>query len=131
MAGGALGAGLRALLLLPVAGGDRTGAVVVTLIENVVGSLLLGIVVAILGDRGPRLRAFAGTGVLGGFTTYSTLAVQAAQLAVPPTVDAAGTAVLLAATSLLLGLLAAAAGLVVGRRITGARPGSDAPREAE
>ncbi|WP_240638718.1 CrcB family protein [Microbacterium sp. ABRD28] len=131
MAGGAIGAGLRALLLLPVAGGGRTEVVAVTLVENVVGSLMLGIVVAILGDRRPRLRAFAGTGVLGGFTTYSTFAVQTAQLTVPPAVDAAATAVLLAVASLLLGLLAALGGLAIGRRITGARPGSDAPREAE
>lgn len=125
MAGGAIGAGLRALLLLPVAGGGRTEVIAVTLVENVVGSLVLGIVVALLGDRRPRLRAFAGTGVLGGFTTYSTFAVQTAQL----TADAA--AVLLALASLLLGLLAALGGLVIGRRLTGGRPGSDAPREAE
>lgn len=127
MAGGAIGAGLRALLLLPVAGGGRTEVIAVTLVENVVGSLVLGIVVALLGDRRPRLRAFAGTGVLGGFTTYSTFAVQTAQL----TADAAAAAVLLALASLLLGLLAALGGLVIGRRITGGRPGSDAPREAE
>ncbi len=127
MAGGAIGAGLRALLLLPVAGGGRTEVIAVTFVENVVGSLVLGIVVALLGDRHPRLRAFAGTGVLGGFTTYSTFAVQTAQL----TADAAAAAVLLALTSLLLGLLAALGGLVIGRRLTGGRPGSDAPREAE
>lgn len=127
MAGGAIGAGLRALLLLPVAGGGRTEAIAVTLVENVVGSLVLGIVVAVLGDRRSRLRAFAGTGVLGGFTTYSTFAVQTAQL----TADAAAAAVLLALASLLLGLLAALGGLVIGRRLTGGRPGSDAPREAE
>lgn len=126
MAGGAIGAGLRALLLLPVAGGGRTEVIAVTLVENVVGSLVLGIVVALLGDRRPRLRAFAGTGVLGGFTTYSTFAVQTAQL----TADAAAAAVLLALASLLLGLLAALGGLVIGRRLTGGRPGSDAPREA-
>lgn len=127
MAGGAIGAGLRALLLLPVAGGGRTEVIAVTLVENVVGSLVLGIVVAVLGDRRPRVRAFAGTGVLGGFTTYSTFAVQTAQL----TADAAAAAVLLALASLLLGLLAALGGLVIGRRLTGGRPGSDAPREAE
>ena len=127
MAGGAIGAGLRALLLLPVAGGGRTEVIAVTLVENVVGSLVLGIVVAVLGDRRPQLRAFAGTGVLGGFTTYSTFAVQTAQL----TADAAAAAVLLALASLLLGLLAALGGLVIGRRLTGGRPGSDAPREAE
>ncbi|WP_431797359.1 fluoride efflux transporter FluC [Microbacterium kunmingense] len=127
MAGGAIGAGLRALLLLPVAGGGRTEVIAVTLVENVVGSLVLGIVVAVLGDRRSRLRAFAGTGVLGGFTTYSTFAVQTAQL----TADAAAAAVLLALASLLLGLLAALGGLVIGRRLTGGRPGSDAPREAE
>ncbi|WJL97152.1 CrcB family protein [Microbacterium sp. ET2] len=127
MAGGAVGAGLRALLLLPVAGGARADVVAVTLVENVVGSFMLGVVVAVLGDRRPRLRAFAGTGVLGGFTTYSTFAVQTAQ----STTDATATAILLVLASLLLGLLAAFGGLAAGRRFTGARRGSDPPREAE
>ena len=47
---------------------------------NVLGSFVLGIVVGRLGDRHPLARAFLGTGVLGGFTTYSAFAVQTATL---------------------------------------------------
>ena len=48
---------------------------------NVVGALLLGVLIEALSRRGPdvgvrqRLRLFLGTGFLGAFTTYSTLAV--------------------------------------------------------
>ena len=46
-----------------------------TLIENVSGSLLLGALLALVLEvlrPGRYLRAFAGTGVLGGYTTFST-----------------------------------------------------------
>jgi CrcB protein len=128
MLGGAVGAGLRALLLLPLAGTDAAGPVaIVTLIENVVGSLALGVVVAVVGDRRPLLRAFAGTGVLGGFTTYSAFAVQSAETMT----DAPALAVALVAASVLLGLVAALAGLVLGRRLTRRPPRPLPPVEAE
>ena len=74
---------------------------------NVVGSFALGIVIGRLGDRHPLARAFIGTGVLGGFTTYSAFAVQTAVLL--GVVPWAG--VVLAGVSVLLGLAAAALGL--------------------
>ncbi len=49
---------------------------------NVTGSLLIGIVVE-LGTRGslaPLLRVFLATGVLGGYTTFSTFALEIALL---------------------------------------------------
>lgn len=52
-----------------------------TFCVNVVGAFLLGVLLEALGRRGPdvggrqRLRLLLGTGLLGAFTTYSTLAV--------------------------------------------------------
>ena len=52
-----------------------------TFCVNVVGAFLLGVLLEALGRRGPdvgmrqRLRLLLGTGFLGAFTTYSTLAV--------------------------------------------------------
>ena len=84
VAGGVLGVALRELLLLPFstgqAGADSLVLPAATMGVNVVGSFALGIVIGRLGDRHPLARAFIGTGVLGGFTTYSAFAVQTAVL---------------------------------------------------
>lgn len=53
---------------------------------NITGALLLGVLLESLVRRGPdrggrqRLRLLLGTGMLGGFTTYSALAVDTAHL---------------------------------------------------
>jgi CrcB protein len=72
--GGALGTGARYLLsgwLLRAAGpGFPWG----TLAVNVLGSFFLGLIVqvALAADLAPTLRLTLTTGVMGGFTTYST-----------------------------------------------------------
>ncbi|MEV7694419.1 CrcB family protein [Microbacterium sp. NPDC089189] len=104
--GGAIGTAARAGLLLIDAPGWTTVAVPVI---NVVGAFLLGLLTGVLSRRAPSPRAGAarqliGTGVLGGFTTYSTFAVQA--------VDGA-TLVVTVATAL-LGVAAAVGGLSLG-----------------
>jgi CrcB protein len=87
-----------------------------TLFANVVGSALLGAILAAgMGDT-PRLSAEArlllGTGVMGGFTTYSTFnaevlrAVQAGAL---------GKAALYLSVTLVLCLLGGAAGFALAR----------------
>lgn len=109
--GGALGVTLRALVTLPP-GPDAHPLVVpsLTLGCNVVGSFVLGVLVARLGDDRPQWRAFLGTGVLGGFTTYSAFAVQSVQVAtVAPIVG-----LLFVVLSLALGGLAAAVGVALG-----------------
>jgi CrcB protein len=79
--GGAVGSVLRwaAESALPApAGAFPLG----TLLVNVAGSAVLGAVVVLL-DRGAPAsphRAFLATGLLGGFTTFSTYAVQVALL---------------------------------------------------
>ena len=90
-----------------------------TLAVNLTGCLLLGLLAAALFARHPAspwLRPFLGTGVLGGYTTFSTFAVDAVQLA-----DAgrAGAAAGYVVASVVGGVLAAAAGVLLGRRLTG------------
>jgi fluoride exporter len=124
VAGGAIGVFARALLVAPV--DDPAAVPWVTLGINVAGSLILGIVVGWLDDRRPLARAFLGTGVLGGFTTYSAFAVATALWVTTPWL-AAG----LAAASVIAGVGGALAGLFVGRRIAD-RPGSvEFPEDAE
>lgn len=111
--GGTLGAAGRAALVLPIQPEAPAFALpMTTMAVNVVGSLLLGVLVGVLGSGSPRLRAFLGTGILGGFTTYSAFAVQVVRVA-----DGRATlALVLAVGSLLLGVAAALAGLLIGRR---------------
>ncbi len=91
---------------------------------NVVGSFLLGVLLAGLGsvDDGwrRRVRLGAGTGLLGGFTTYSTFAVEV-DLRARDGYLALGA--VYAVTSVVVGVAAAAAGAAAGRagtRWTGA-----------
>ncbi|WP_297006385.1 CrcB family protein [uncultured Corynebacterium sp.] len=81
---------------------------------NVGGAFILGLLLDLLPRFGPdtggrrALRLFAGTGVLGGFTTYSALATDTASL----TSDGLPIAALgYALGSVILGVLAAAAGM--------------------
>jgi CrcB protein len=89
-----------------------------TLWINVAGSFLLGLLLEVLArsgrDAGWRraARLTLGTGVLGGCTTYSTLAVEVSQrLGAAPLV---GAAYLVA--SVVLGAAAAAVGYFAGHR---------------
>lgn len=75
-----LGTAVRAGLT--VAFGEALGPWLVPLV-NVIGAFALGLLIGAIGRTvpTPRSRAvqqFAGTGVLGGFTTYSALAVESA-----------------------------------------------------
>jgi CrcB protein len=109
--GGALGSVARYGIAVAVPHG-RAELPVATLLVNVVGSLLLGVLVAGWTDA-KWVRPFLGTGVLGGFTTFSALALETDRL-----VDhAPAVAVLDLALSLVLGLLAALAGLRLGERL--------------
>ncbi|MGW2678341.1 fluoride efflux transporter FluC [Streptomyces sp. NPDC001436] len=83
-AGGALGAAARyAVALLWPAG--PAGFPWATLWTNVAGCALIGVLMALISEGGrraphPLLRPFAGTGVLGGFTTFSTYALDFSRL---------------------------------------------------
>jgi CrcB protein len=110
--GGGIGSVLRYGLAraVPSAPGDFP---VATLITNLLGSLLLGaLVVAVTEVWRPHrlLRPALGTGLLGGFTTFSTFAVDVRGLALPA---AAG----FVAATVVGGLLLALAGMAAVRRI--------------
>lgn len=124
VAGGVVGVLARAVIVTPI--GDAAAVPWVTLGINVVGSLLLGVVVGWLDDRKPLARAFLGTGVLGGFTTYSAFAVATALWVSTPWL-AAG----LAAASVAGGVVGATAGLFIGRRIADTPGQVELPEDAE
>jgi CrcB protein len=112
--GGALGALARwgMAAALPSSPGGWPWA---TLLVNLTGCLLIGVLLAVLLARfpsSPWLRPFLATGVLGGYTTWSTFAVDTVAL-----VDAGRAAVAGAyvAASVLGGVLAVVAGLLLGR----------------
>src|SRR5262245_59710916 len=80
--GGAAGSVARygAYRLWPVAGG---GWPVATMAVHIIGSFAIGLVFAFVAVRGASAataRVFWTTGVLGGFTTYSAVALETALL---------------------------------------------------
>jgi CrcB protein len=92
-----------------------------TLAVNVVGSLLIGILMSVLAGRAVTwelARPFLGTGVLGGFTTFSTYAVDLRTLAVH---GEPGLALTYAAGTVVACLLAVTAGAGVTRAVLGSR----------
>jgi CrcB protein len=121
VAGGAVGVLARAAIVAPTQG-DATVWATVTI--NIVGSFLLGVVVGAFGTDFPRWKAFLGTGVLGGFTTYSAFAVHSVEALSTPVVMLAVVAV-----SVVGGVVAAAAGILLGRRVRPA--GAAEPEIAE
>lgn len=119
MLGGMIGTLLREAAVLGLPRPDGIG--VPLLAVNLIGSAALGFLVAVLPARLARLRLLLGTGLIGGFTSYSAFALDLGTLFGDGRPVAA---VLLAAASVLGGLLAAAAGLAIGRRCRCARAGA-------
>ncbi len=106
-AGGAIGVGLRALLLLPESDGWAVWGVPTL---NLIGALLLGLVTGWAARIGSSARArvvrlLVGTGAMGGFTTYSSFAVNAVH----------GEALWITLATAVVGVGAAWAGLVLSR----------------
>ncbi|MFC4950350.1 fluoride efflux transporter CrcB [Pseudonocardia sp. GCM10023141] len=116
--GGAAGATARWAVGLAVPhspGGFPLG----TFLINIVGCVLLGALVATVTERPrthPLWRPLLGTGVLGGFTTFSTYAVDAHELV---RAGAAGTAAAYVAGTLVAALLAAWLGILIARTVLG------------
>jgi CrcB protein len=83
LAGGAIGAPARYLTDRWVQSRHSVRFPAGTLVVNLVGSFLLGVVAGGVASAGwsPHLLAFAGTGFCGGFTTFSTFAVEGVDLA--------------------------------------------------
>lgn len=120
-AGGVLGALARAGLQHTFSH-PPTGFPWATFAVNTFGCLLIGVLMAVLGHLHgghPLARPFLGVGVLGGFTTFSTYAVDVQQAIV---VGAPGTALAYLAATVLGALVAVGVGDAVTagllRRVT-------------
>ena len=117
VAGGAIGTLARYLVSLALPEPDAMPMPVFVI--NVAGAFLLGWLLASLARRGPDtgsrrlVRLFAGTGILGGFTTYSTFAVGADGLfaAAHPWLGVA-----YAVATVIVGAAASVAGIALGAR---------------
>ena len=73
--GGGIGAGARYLLDGAIMRGRKDAFPLGILVVNIVGSFLLGLLTGVP-QVSPAWLAIIGTGVLGGFTTFSTVAVE-------------------------------------------------------
>jgi CrcB protein len=92
-----------------------------TLVINVVGCALIGILMVLVTDvltQQRLLRPFLGTGVLGGFTTFSTYVVDIQRLV---TAGHAVTALLYLATTIVGALLAVRATVTATRLVIARR----------
>jgi CrcB protein len=88
-----------------------------TLTVNVLGSFLMGVLIEWLAARvgtPAEWRVFLATGVLGGFTTFSAFSLDAVVLYQRGQLTAAALYVL---ASVMLSLLALAAGLLLARQL--------------
>ncbi len=115
--GGAIGAGARYLVNVTCAACLGAAFPWATLIVNVVGSFLMGIVVAtslpLLGGSA-AWRTFLATGILGGFTTFSAFSLDAWELFER---QHTALAVSYIAGSVVLSILGLVAGLAVTRTV--------------
>ncbi|MGO3886330.1 MAG: fluoride efflux transporter FluC [Mycetocola sp.] len=119
--GGMLGTLAREALVLSF---PRMADVGVALIGiNILGSALLGFLIGITPESWSRLRLALGTGLIGGFTSYSAFALDLGHLLSDGRWVAA---IVVLTTSIGGGLLAAWAGLSIGSRFgAGRRAGVD------
>jgi CrcB protein len=116
--GGALGTGARYGIeqWLPAGSGFPWG----TLLANLLGALVLGVLIEMLTRRGSdtgrrrQMRLLVGTGFCGGLTTYSTLAVETDLLIRS---HRTGLAVGYALVSVVAGIVVAAIGIAVATRM--------------
>jgi CrcB protein len=115
-AGGVVGTGARVGLGMAV---PMLTFPLVTFVINVAGAFALGVLLEALLSSGIEdgrqtvIRLAVGTGLLGGFTTYSTLAVDTVLL-----VQSGASVIALgyAGGTVVVGVLAAAGGVRLGRR---------------
>lgn len=127
--GGAVGTALRYGLTLAVPGsGQALGAI---LVINVLGSAVLAAILGSLSRLGPdtgrrrQARVLLCTGVMGGFTTYSTLAVSSFELMASGR-PVAG--IVYALVSVVLGVGAAFLGVLAANRLVPSPHGDEGER---
>jgi CrcB protein len=116
--GGGIGSVARYLLGMLVLQRLGPGVPYGTLLINVLGSFAIGVVAALAQSRAyglaPSARLFLAVGLLGGFTTFSTFAYESITLAGE---GAIGIGAAYVVASVMLGLAAAFAGMVVIRAL--------------
>jgi fluoride exporter len=117
MGGGAIGAGARYLVNVVCGRCMAPGFPSATLIVNVAGSVLMGLVVEGVSRRlgaSVEWRTFLATGILGGFTTFSAFSLDAANL-----MNRGDNALALAyvIASVVLSIIGLYAGLILARTI--------------
>jgi len=114
--GGGVGSALRYLVNFIVIQRFGPGLPLGTFIINISGSLLIGVVAELAANSSlgmtPLLRLFLAVGVLGGYTTFSTFALDTLTLVGDRAIATAG---LYAVGSVVLGVLAAFTGQVLVR----------------
>ena len=116
--GGALGSVLRYAVTVLADARWGPGFPWGTLLVNVAGSFVIGVVAELAAGRGvlsPATRIFIATGICGGFTTFSSYSLDALTLARD---GAATPALLYVAGSVVLGLVAVYLGVAAARAIT-------------
>jgi CrcB protein len=112
----ALGAALGSLVRLQISYWVQTPSTTSfpwsTFIVNVIGALLIGVIASSpsIMDNETR-RHFVATGVLGGFTTFSAIAVETLQLATTPWISIAYVVATFA-----VGIAATHIGILIGKR---------------
>jgi CrcB protein len=117
--GGAIGTGARYLIAIEAPRVLGTSFPYATLIVNVAGSFLLGAVMHVgltTALMTPTLRLVLATGVMGGFTTYSTFNYETIEYLRE---GAFGIAAVNVAATVVLCLMAGALGLTAARWLVG------------
>ncbi len=116
--GGGIGSVLRYAVTLGVTQRFGPGFPWATFAINIAGSLIIGVVFELSQTRAlgvtPLVRIFLMTGVLGGFTTFSTFSLDMVTLAGE---RATMLALLYGAGSVICGFIAAFAGIVAVRAL--------------
>ena len=121
--GGALGSVVRYLLSIAIQ--SRAGSFpTATLVINITGSLLLGLLIRYTMETpsvGPDMRLLLTTGFCGGYTTFSTFSYETARLIEDGELDRAA---LYVALSLIVSLAATFAGFTLARGLLALRRGA-------
>jgi CrcB protein len=115
--GGGLGAALRHGVNLAAARWLGTGFPYATMIENVSGSLVMGLLAGYFAFRGgpsQHWQLFLTTGILGGYTTFSAFSLDAVLLYER---GAIGLAALYVVGSVMLSIAGLFAGLALARNV--------------
>ena len=116
MLGGALGAGLRYGLSVWALQALGAGFPWGTLIVNLIGGLLMGLLAGAVLREGPGIpvHLLIGTGILGGFTTFSAFSLETAALVEGAQI---GMALVYALASVIGSVLLLFMGLWLGRAV--------------